>query len=233
MKTLFATAFFLTLSIGISGLTVTPAWGQVDETFRAAMSAETLGPNVVGTFAVENDPSGYRAPPVDDTTARYSPEFSNSQTYQSNIVTDDNLFAEVKNVNFFGVDRDQCCDEWAGMCDCKSPKYDCGCGGLKSNKGHLGIFWLKRKYGGDGCDYCHGGCCEKDCGSRLCDLLKCCSLKNCFKKCCGKDPTEDAVEGNAEPTQTTVFGRPLESNCRRCGGCDKGCPPKKGCDSCK
>lgn len=41
------------------------------------------------------------------------------------------------NSNFFGVDRNQCCDEWAGHCNCS--------GGLKTNPGHLGIPWLRGK----------------------------------------------------------------------------------------
>jgi hypothetical protein len=51
---------------------------------------------------------------------------------------------EVKNHFFFGIDRESCCDEWAGLC---------GCGGLKANPGHWGQPWIR------GCDACEEKCC--------------------------------------------------------------------------
>jgi len=47
----------------------------------------------------------------------------------------------VGNANFFGVDRNACCDEWEGFCNCS--------GGLKGNPGHLGNPFLRSK---DNCD---------------------------------------------------------------------------------
>jgi hypothetical protein len=45
----------------------------------------------------------------------------------------------IRNHNLFG-DPDAVCDEWENFCNC---------GGLKSNPGHLGRFWLR---GGDQCE---------------------------------------------------------------------------------
>lgn len=70
-------------------------------------------------------------------------------------------YTVVKNKDFFGVDKDACCDEWSKMCKMKDMKYNCGCGGLKAKKGHLGIPWLRTADAGEDCDYCQGGCCEK------------------------------------------------------------------------
>ncbi len=67
--------------------------------------------------------------------------------------------AVVKNVNYFGVDDDTCCDEWSGFCKIKDMPMNCGCGGLKARKGHLGIPWLRSADEGEDCDYCQGGCC--------------------------------------------------------------------------
>ena len=47
----------------------------------------------------------------------------------------------VGNPHYFGVDRNGCCDEWAGYKVCS--------GGLKQNPGHYGIPFLKSK---DSCD---------------------------------------------------------------------------------
>lgn len=44
--------------------------------------------------------------------------------------------------NFFGVDRQACCDEWNGFCNC---------GGLKFNQGHLGVRGLRSQ---DNCEQC-------------------------------------------------------------------------------
>ena len=246
MKTLSASTLILTLAVGISASFMSPAWAQQYESFGAPASTEAWGPDVVGTLPVENEIPASDVPPVDEITSVYDPEniydpdniYQQDTTYQTetfsdqsfegNVVTDASLFPRVKNVNFFGVDREECCDEWAGLCKCKSPKYRCNCGGLKANKGHLGIFWLKSKYGGDGCDFCNGGCCEKGCSGKACSefkesIMKCCFLKNRRKKTCA---------GSDESAQETIFGRPLKSNCDRCGCCDEGCPPKKGCESC-
>ncbi|MDC3224698.1 hypothetical protein OAU26_07185, partial [Mariniblastus sp.] len=42
--------------------------------------------------------------------------------------------------NIFGIDEDQCCDEWENFT---------ACGGLKTNPGHYGIPWLTGK---DNCE---------------------------------------------------------------------------------
>ncbi len=232
MKTLSKPALFLALALGFCISTVSPAWAQQNETFSDTVSPGTLGPNVVGTFPIETHPRVDVATGIDEITAPYQPDVFNGQVYDDAVISADNLFPEVKNVNYFGVDPDECCDEWSGLYPCKSPKYRCNCGGLKSNKGHLGIFWLKRRYGGDGCDYCKGGRCEKECGSRISGLLKWHPIKNSLKKFCCKDCGEATSESCDEPEQTEIFGRPLKSNCRRNGRCDEGCPPKKGCESC-
>ena len=63
------------------------------------------------------------------------------------------------NSNFFCVDRKQCCDEWAGQCNCS--------GGLKVNPGHLGLPWLSSK---ENCDQ------TKKIGKRRhCECESCCS----------------------------------------------------------
>jgi len=176
----------------------------------AADGTETL------PFEIENQ--SYPAPVVDQIGSKYQSETADCQTCEGNVIVDDRLFPEVKNVNFFGVDRNECCDEWSGLCACKSLKYGCNCGGLKANKGHLGIPWLKSKFGAESCDYCNGGCCEKGCSGRKG------SRCGCGEKSCGC---------NDQTTQTSVFGRPLKSNCDRCGCCEAGCPPEEGCSSCK
>lgn len=49
---------------------------------------------------------------------------------------------------FFGVHRDECCDEWADFCGCR--------GGLKANPGHYGREWLRSPK--DPCGLNQGGC---------------------------------------------------------------------------
>lgn len=232
MKTLSKSALFLALSVGIYVSFTSTGWSQNNGGYGDSGQAEVWGPDVVQSFPMDSSAPTTDVPQAVESTLTYQTENFSDQTFEQNVITDDYLFPEVKNVNFFGVDRDECCDEWEGMCGCKSPKFRCGCGGLKANKGHLGIFWLKSRYGGDGCDYCKGGCCEKKCGSRLHNLIKRCPIKNCLKKFCCKNTDEEASCGCDEPKQTSIFGRPLESNCRRCGCCDEGCPSKEICDSC-
>jgi hypothetical protein len=43
--------------------------------------------------------------------------------------------------NFFGVNEDECCDEWDGFWECEPTDYDRNCGGLKANPGHYGHKW--------------------------------------------------------------------------------------------
>lgn len=75
-------------------------------------------------------------------------------------------YTVVKNKDFFGIDRDSCCDEWSKFGKSKNLKLDVNCGGLKAKKGHLGIPWLRSADEGEDCDYCQGGCCEKERGGR-------------------------------------------------------------------
>lgn len=51
--------------------------------------------------------------------------------------------------NIFGIDEDQCCDEWENFTVC---------GGLKTNPGHYGIPWLNGK---DNCETQHGCGCSR------------------------------------------------------------------------
>ena len=223
MKTLFTSVLFLTLVVGFNAAIVSPGWAQQHEVFRTAAASETLGSHVVGTFSIDSHSQVTVAQETTEITPHYHAEYVEGQNHQGSVITEDHLFPEVKNVNFFGVDRNECCDEWAGLCNCKSPKYRCNCGGLKANKGHLGIPWLKRKYGGDGCDYCNGGRCEK----------KRHHNKDGHKKFSRKDRSEEATDSSDQPSQNSIFGRPLENDCQRCGRCDEGCPPKDECQSCK
>lgn len=110
----------------------------------------------------------------------------------------------VRNWAFFGVDRNQCCDEWSGFCKMKSLKYRCGCGGLKTNRGHLGMRWLRLRRGGETCDYCNGGCCDQ-CNSR---------------------------GGKRSATPAAVFNRPVDS-CDRCDQQACGDDDEAYCESCR
>ena len=254
MKKLSTSSLLLTLSLGISISVVSSALAQQHETFGDSAPADLWGADVVSTFSVEPQPPVSNMPASDDLAPKYQsesayqpepsyqarasqpPETVGCQTCEGDVVTDENLFPEVKNANFFGVDRDECCDEWAGMCKGKSLKYGCGCGGLKANKGHLGIPWLKRKYGGDGCDYCKGGCCEKGCNGKKCSAMKDCLKKCCFLKNCLKDDAEESSDCQPQSDEPSIFGRPLDGNDDRCGcrGCrEKGCSPDEKCGSCK
>jgi hypothetical protein len=57
----------------------------------------------------------------------------------------------------FGVDRDSCCDEWAGFSNC---------GGLKANPGHLGLKWLR---GGEACETTESCRRKRDCDCQQCN----------------------------------------------------------------
>jgi len=230
MKTLFRSTLLLTLVVGISSSIISTAWSQHNGGYGESEVTEAWGPNVVQSFPIKPGPPSTDVPPALESSSTYQTETFSDQTFEQTVVNDDRLYPEmneVKNANFFGVDRDECCDEWSGLCRGKSPKYGCGCGGLKANSGHLGIGWLRSGYGGEDCDYCKGGCCEKGCSGKKCSLMKA-----CLKKWCFKDAEEKSCESFAPSTQTSIFGRPLKSNCSRCGCCDAGCQPKEGCDSC-
>jgi hypothetical protein len=125
------------------------------------------------------------------------------------VVTDPSLFPEVKNVNFFGVDREACCDEWSRFCDCKTPNYGCKCGGLKSNPGHLGIAWLRNKFGADACESC------ESCRSGRCQTCE----RNRIKKrndkhCQGRDSIDR--RSFQFSFEYSFFNCAKKQNCQRC-----------------
>lgn len=191
-----------------------------EDSFTPTLEINESFSNVQGLSAIDSP----------DPSIELATEGQQCDACESNVVTAEHLFPEVKNVNFFGVDRESCCDEWAGLCACKSLKYGCSCGGLKASKGHFGIPWLKSKFGGEGCDYCNGGCCDESCADGCAD--------GCSKGC-GKKRRQRASCGcNDRAVPTSIFGRSLKGNCRQCGCCDSsdcgdGCPPQEGCESCK
>lgn len=117
-------------------------------------------------------------------------------------------YSGVKNRDLFGVDEDNCCDEWSKFGNFKDLKYKGNCGGLKANKGHLGISWLRSADGGEDCDYCQGGCCEK--GIR-------------------------AAGRRNRATRRDVFSSAWSKATRsRCDECDPdNCPEEEGCTSCQ
>jgi len=232
MKTLFKSTLLLTFAVGISGSIISTACSQSQHRGGYGESATTQawGPDVVQSFPVEPGPPSTNVPPALEDASTYHMENFSDQTFGQSVASNELLFQEVKeikNVNYFGVDRNDCCDEWSGMCLGKSLKFGGSCGGLKANKGHLGIGWLRSGYGGEDCDYCKGGCCEKGCSGKKHSLMK-----SCLKKWGFKDADEKSCESVDESTQTSIFGRPLKSNCDRCGCCEEGCPTKERCDSC-
>ncbi|MDG1512435.1 MAG: hypothetical protein P8L78_09385 [Mariniblastus sp.] len=97
--------------------------------------------------------------------------------------------------NIFGIDEDQCCDEWENFT---------ACGGLKTNPGHFGIPWLTGK---DNCEAAAGcGCGIKrkglGCGTSACDStgVRCTKLKGIkgwFKK-------SDCQCESCHPAQSTA-----------------------------
>lgn len=67
--------------------------------------------------------------------------------------------------NFFGVNREECCDEWYGFCNC---------GGLKFNQGHLGVRNLRSNEPCEQCGQrihrqsCRSRAAQPDCGCSTC-----------------------------------------------------------------
>ena len=134
MKTLSTYALFLALACGISVAMFSPAWAQQNPTFGDTVPPQTWGPDVVGTFSAEPNSPSLVTPSADEMTATHQPDFDQRQTHQGSVGADDNQFKMEKKAGIFGVDPDECRDEWAGMCDCKSPEYRCRCKELKSQK---------------------------------------------------------------------------------------------------
>ena len=138
----------------------------------------------------------------------YGDAYGTYETYDSRPHEPAARYSVVKNRDFFGVDRDRCCDEWSKFANVKDLKYKSNCGGLKANKGHLGISWLRSADNGEDCDYCQGGCCER--GVRA------------------------ASRQNRE-TRRDVFTSAWNKAPRRRGdNCSLGnCPEEEGCTSCR
>ncbi|MGY8749888.1 MAG: hypothetical protein ACKVHR_17745 [Pirellulales bacterium] len=94
--------------------------------------------------------------------------------------------------NIFGIDEDQCCDEWANFT---------ACGGLKTNPGHYGI---PRLTGKDNCEAPRGcgcglrktnlGCGTSTCVSGGIECTKITGIKSWFKK-------SDCQCGSCQPIQ--------------------------------
>ncbi|MDA7905695.1 hypothetical protein N9B43_02255 [Mariniblastus sp.] len=97
--------------------------------------------------------------------------------------------------NIFGIDEDQCCDEWENFT---------ACGGLKTNPGHYGIPWLTGK---DNCEAPRGcgcglrrsslGCGTSACRSTSIECTKLKGIKGWFKK-------SDCQCDSCHPAESTV-----------------------------
>ena len=97
--------------------------------------------------------------------------------------------------NIFGIDEDQCCDEWENFT---------ACGGLKTNPGHYGIPWLTGK---DNCEAPRGcgcglrrsslGCGTSACRSSSIECTKLKGIKGWFKK-------SDCQCDSCHPAESTV-----------------------------
>lgn len=244
MKIFTASVVTLAVTVGFFAPMGTPAMAQHNQASGHMAQAETWNQRLDPTDGInthQNDcqtlscgcsPPAQDLPPTDEATSACPTDAVDCQCCEESFDADQKFHPEVRNVDLFGVAPEDCCDEWEGMSDFKAPKYKRSCGGLKADKGHLGIFWCQRKYGGDGCDYCNGGRCERKLGGNLSKLLPSFSLKDCLKKFCGLKSDDEASSAADEPVQETVFGRPVESDCNGRRRCDKGCSPQKGCSSC-
>ena len=178
-------------------------------------SAPAAGVQYEDEYSYEADASAM--PAYDSATANEEYDSSVIETsseiyndgYESETWTEEpaEVYAVVKNKDFFGVDKDDCCDEWSKFCKFKDMKFKCGCGGLKANKGHLGIRWLKSGDAGEDCNSCEGGCCKK--GTAAC-----------------RDPRQ---------ARRDVFSSAWKKGKR--GRCEDGdeatCPEEEGCTSCR
>jgi hypothetical protein len=97
--------------------------------------------------------------------------------------------------NIFGIDEDQCCDEWENFT---------ACGGLKTHPGHYGIPWLTGK---DNCEAPRGcgcglrrsslGCGTSACRSTSIECTKLKGIKGWFKK-------SDCQCDSCHPAESTV-----------------------------
>lgn len=114
----------------------------------------------------------------------------NTHELQSNVESPSS-----RRTNIFGIDEDQCCDEWENFT---------ACGGLKTNLGHYGIPWLTGK---DNCEAQHGrgcppkrsrlGCVTSNCGSTAIECTKLKGITGWFKKsdcrCHACEPVQSRV----------------------------------------
>ena len=204
-------------SVGAEGVWVESEWD-------GSPPLETAGPESASAYRFEAS----EMPAYDSATAvqQYEPSiempseaYETYEAYEANEANEayeayDSLTEEpaaaytvVKNRDFFGVDKDSCCDEWTKFCNFKDIKFNCGCGGLKANKGHLGIKWLRSADEGEDCDYCQGGCCDRE-------------------KSAGRERRD---------TRRNVFSSAWNKATRsRCDECDpSNCPEEEGCTSCR
>lgn len=163
---------------------------------------------------VPYDAEGSAMPAHDPATALQQYEPSIETQYEVYEDADDSWsenseagYMVVKNRNLFGVDRDSCCDEWSKFCRIKDMKYDCGCGGLKAKKGHLGIPWLRSADEGEDCDYCQGGRCKK-----------------------GREACREKRETRKNPF-TSAWNKAKRGRGKDCDECN--CPEEEGCTSCQ
>lgn len=130
---------------------------------------------VAATFETSNNNDFGLSLNYNDRQASLQPTPANSFQYQAAVESPSST-----RTNIFGIDEDQCCDEWENFT---------ACGGLKTNPGHYGIPWLTGK---DNCEAARGcGCGIKrpglGCGTPACDstAIRCTKLKGIkgwFKK---------------------------------------------------
>ena len=167
------------------------------------------------------------------------PTYNQPLDFQS---TDFTSCAPSVSYSIFGVHEAECCDEWAGFCDCKPMDIPCACGGLKFNPGHFGRSWLKSKTDvcQDGGSCCLGkskrGCKKGEscgCGKSSCDTG--CSSGGCASSDCG-------CEATARQRRTTIpiiTHKKDNAKCAKKGGLFanhgffSGSKSDCGCDECQ
>lgn len=134
-----------------------------------------------------------------------SEQAGNCQSCEAAVLTDPALFPPVKNVNFFGIDRHSCCDEWAGLCDCKNVSFNCQCGQVKPRGRDSTMGWLKNKLfpkqvsgGGESC-----GCAGSGCGNQ-----RTAGQADCGCQQDSRDTTSASDTGRSQ----SIFGRPFNNS---------------------
>lgn len=130
---------------------------------------------VAATFETSNNNDFGLSLNYTDRQATLQPTPAHAFQYQATVESPSSTRA-----NIFGIDEDQCCDEWENFT---------ACGGLKTNPGHYGIPWLTGK---DNCEAANGcgcgikrpgvGCGTLDCDSTTIRCTKLRGIKSWFKK---------------------------------------------------